>query len=109
MAESDRIARRLGSLGGQARRCHSRSGRRFSRFARFRFVADTRKFVFDAARELELPQPTLESYLRSNIDFSLDEENRRAGIVFRVRGKLGLIPPSQPIEWATAKAEAVKL
>jgi len=29
-----------------------------------------------AARELELPADKLESYLRDNIDFSLDEENR---------------------------------
>ena len=35
------------------------------------------EICFDAAREPELPQRTLESYLRDNIDYSLDEENRR--------------------------------
>src|SRR5207245_425447 len=34
------------------------------------------EICFDAARELELPQRTLESYLRHNIDFSLAEEKR---------------------------------
>jgi len=68
------------------------------------------EICFDAARELELPQPTLESYLRQNIDFSLDEENRRGlELYFAYAANLGLIPQAQPIEWAIAKAEAVKL
>ena len=63
----------------------------------------------DAARELELPQRTLESYLRQNIDFSLDEENRRGlELYFTRAAKLGLIPQAKPLEWAVAKAEAVK-
>jgi chorismate dehydratase len=65
---------------------------------------------FDAARDLELPQPTLESYLRHNIDFSLDAENRRGlESYFDHAEKLGLIPQAKPLEWATAKAEVVKL
>jgi chorismate dehydratase len=65
---------------------------------------------FDAASDLELPQPALESYLRQNIDFSLDEENRRGlELYFTHAAKLGLIPQTRPIEWAAAKAEAVKL
>jgi len=68
------------------------------------------EICFDAARELELPQRTLESYLRSNIDFSLDAENRRGlEFYFAYAANLDLIPPAKPIEWATAKAEAVKL
>jgi len=64
---------------------------------------------FDAARELELPQSALGSYLRHNIDFSLDAENRRGlELYFAHAAKLGLIPQAKPIEWAT-KAEAVKL
>jgi len=64
---------------------------------------------FDAARELELPQPALESYLRQNIDFSLDEENRRGlELYFTHAAKLGLISQAKPLEWV-AKAEAVKL
>jgi chorismate dehydratase len=65
---------------------------------------------FDAARELELPQRTLESYLRQNIDFRLDEENRRGlELYFEHAEKLGLIPQAKPLEWAATKAEAVRL
>ena len=68
------------------------------------------EICFDAARDLELPQPTLESYLRHNIDFSLDEENRCGlELYFDHAEKLGLIPQAKPLEWAAAKAEAVKL
>jgi predicted solute-binding protein len=63
-----------------------------------------------AARDLELPQQALESYLRHNIDFSLDEENRRGlELYFAHAAKLGLIPQAKPIDWAATKAEAVKL
>jgi predicted solute-binding protein len=65
---------------------------------------------FDVARELDLPQKALELYLRNNIDFSLDEENRRGlELYFAQAAKLGLIPQAKPLEWAAAKAEAVKL
>jgi len=68
------------------------------------------EICFDAASELELPQRTLESYLRHNIDFSLDEENRRGlELYFTYAAKHGLIPQAKPLEWAAAKAEAVKL
>jgi predicted solute-binding protein len=68
------------------------------------------EICFDAARELELPQRTLESYLRDNIDFSLDEENRRGlELYFTHAAKHGLIPQAKPLQWAVAKAEAVKL
>jgi chorismate dehydratase len=67
------------------------------------------EICFHAARELELPQRTLESYLRHNIDFSLDEENRRGlELYYDHAEKLGLIRQAKPLEWA-AKAEAVKL
>jgi chorismate dehydratase len=68
------------------------------------------EICFDASRELELPQRTLEEYLRRNIDFSLDEENRRGlESYFTSAAKLSLIPQTKPLEWAGAKAEAVKL
>jgi chorismate dehydratase len=68
------------------------------------------EICFDAARDLELPQPTLESYLRHNIDYSLDEENRRGlELYFTYAAKYGLIPQAKPLEYAAAKAEAVKL
>ena len=52
----------------------------------------------------------LESYLRENIDFSLDEENRRGlELYFAHAARLGLIPQAKPLEWAAAKAVAVNL
>ena len=63
-----------------------------------------------AAGDLELSQRALESYLRHNIDFSLDAENRRGlELYFTHAAKLGLIPQAKPIEWVNARAEAVKL
>jgi predicted solute-binding protein len=65
---------------------------------------------YEAAQDLELPQPTLESYLRNNIDFSLDAENRIGlELYFDHAARLGLIPQAKPIEWAVLKTEAVKL
>jgi chorismate dehydratase len=64
----------------------------------------------EASQDLELPQRTLESYLRDNIDFSLDAENRGSlELYFDYAAKLGLIPQARTIEWAAAKSEAVKL
>jgi chorismate dehydratase len=65
---------------------------------------------YQAAHDLELPQRTLESYLRNNIDFSLDAGNRRGlELYFEHAAKLGLIPRAGAIHWAAAKSEAVKL
>jgi chorismate dehydratase len=63
-----------------------------------------------AARELDLPQSALESYLRHNIDFSLGEQNRR-GLerYFQEAAKLGLIPVDKKITWAAAAKEAVSV
>ena len=65
---------------------------------------------YEAAQDLELPQSALESYLRDNIDFSLDAENRR-GLerYFENAANLRLIPEAKPISWASAKSEAMKL
>jgi chorismate dehydratase len=64
----------------------------------------------EAARELELPQQALESYLRHNIDYSLGEENRR-GLerYFYEAAKLGLIPRDKRIDWATGTKEAAQV
>ncbi len=65
---------------------------------------------YEAAQDLELPQRALESYLRNNIDFSLDAENCRGlELYFDHAAKLGLIPQAGAIQWAAAKSEAVKL
>ena len=68
------------------------------------------EICLDAARELELPVPALESYLRSNIDFSLDAENLRGlDLYYQHAAKLGLIPRAKPIAWADTKAIPLKL
>jgi chorismate dehydratase len=61
----------------------------------------------EAARDLELPQQALESYLRTNIDFSLGAENRRGlARYFHEAAKLGLIARDKKIVWASAAKEA---
>jgi chorismate dehydratase len=63
-----------------------------------------------AARELELPRQALESYLRHNIDFSLDAENRRGlELYFKYAAELGLIPQAKPLEWVGAMLEAERV
>ena len=64
---------------------------------------------YEAAQDLELPQRALESYLRNNIDYSLDAENRGGlELYFKHAAELGLIPQAGAIPWAAAKSEAVK-
>jgi chorismate dehydratase len=60
-----------------------------------------------AAEKLELPGAELESYLRENIDFTLDAENR-AGLelYFRKARQLGLIAEARAVEYAAAPAAA---
>jgi chorismate dehydratase len=71
-------------------------------------LARIAEISLDAARELELPQQALESYLRHNIDFSLGAENRLGlELYFRYAANLGLIPQARPIEWAHAKSEGL--
>ena len=65
---------------------------------------------YEAAQDLELPQRALESYLRNNIDFSLDAENRHGlELYFEHASRLGLIAKADAIQWAASKSEAVKL
>lgn len=72
-------------------------------------LAHLGEISYEAARDLELPAQALESYLRNNIDFSLDAENRRGlELYFEHAAKLGLIPRAEAIHWAAAKSEAVK-
>jgi predicted solute-binding protein len=60
-----------------------------------------------AAEKLELPAAELESYLRENIDFGLDAENR-AGLelYFRKAKQLGLIAEAREVEYAAASVAA---
>jgi len=56
-----------------------------------------------AAQELKLPAAALAAYLRRNIDYSLDEDNRRGLAHFFARASaLGLIAEHHPIAWAEA-------
>jgi chorismate dehydratase len=60
-----------------------------------------REISAEAALELDLPPKALEAYLRHNIDFTLDEENRRGlELYFRYAAEFGLIPRAKPIDWA---------
>jgi predicted solute-binding protein len=64
----------------------------------------------EAARELELPNAAVEMYLRENIDYTLDTENRR-GLerYFQEAAKLGLIAKNRTIEWAAAPSLAAQV
>jgi chorismate dehydratase len=56
-----------------------------------------------AALKLDLPAPSLERYLRENIDFSLDPENL-AGLelYFKLCAEAGIIPQAHPVEFAAS-------
>jgi chorismate dehydratase len=72
-------------------------------------LARIKEICSSAATELGLPQSELESYLRQNIDFSLDDENRRGlELYFEYSAKLGLIPEAKPIAWVAAKTEMAR-
>jgi len=60
-----------------------------------------------AALKLDLPARALERYLRENIDFSLDAENREGvDVYFRRCAEAGLIPRLRPLELAAAPGYA---
>jgi chorismate dehydratase len=64
-------------------------------------IARIDEISFHAANELELPAKALESYLRQNIDFSLDDENRRGlAEYYKLAAKHRLIPEPKPVERA---------
>jgi chorismate dehydratase len=55
-----------------------------------------------AAQELQLPAAALAAYLQRNIDYSLDEENRRGLKHFFARADaLGLVAENREIVWAS--------
>lgn len=58
-----------------------------------------------ASAKLDLPAEALESYLRENIDFSLDAENL-AGLhlYFEKCAQAGLIPRARPLSWVSPLA-----
>ena len=70
-------------------------------------LAHLEEIAANAAATLGLPQAHLQCYLRENIDFSLDEENR-AGLqlFFDKAAAAGLIPSSRPIEFVGQPLDA---
>ncbi len=70
-------------------------------------VARIAEIAEDAAQQLGLPAVALERYLRENIDFSLDAENR-AGLelYFERCAEAGLIPRARPLEFVAAPGDA---
>lgn len=65
----------------------------------------------DAADKMSLPQAELTSYLRDNIDFTLDSENISGlEMYYCLAAKLGLTPRAKAIEWAAvADADVIRV
>ena len=70
-------------------------------------LAHLEEIAEGAALKLDLPARALERYLRENIDFSLDEENR-AGLelYFQMCAEAGLISSARALELAAVPAKA---
>lgn len=73
-------------------------------------VANIAEISAVAAEEEGWPAAELLTYLRENIDFSLDEENL-AGLelYYCLAAKLRLIPQARSIEWVSERAGAVRI
>ncbi|HKF24880.1 MAG TPA: menaquinone biosynthesis protein [Candidatus Acidoferrum sp.] len=72
-------------------------------------LAHLAEICAEGARELGLPDKELSLYLRTNIDYSLDAENRKGLEEFFARAaRLRLIPQARPVAFAGAtRASAV--
>ncbi len=70
-------------------------------------LARLRDIAEGASLKLDLPAPALETYLRQNIDYSLDAE-QCAGLelYFQMCAEAGLIPAVRPLEFAPLPARA---
>jgi len=67
-------------------------------------LAQVREIAGEAAKQLRLPAEELLRYLSENIDYSLDEENRRGlEAYFERAARLRLIPRVKAIEWAKGR------
>jgi chorismate dehydratase len=70
-------------------------------------LARVGEIVEAAAEKLDLPAAELASYLRENIDYGLDAENRTGlELYFRKAAARGLIPSARAVEFAAAPAAA---
>jgi chorismate dehydratase len=72
-------------------------------------VAHLEEISAAAAAEQGLPATDLLTYLRENIDFTLDSENL-AGLelYYCLAARLSLIPQANPIEWACASKDTAR-
>lgn len=60
-----------------------------------------------ASVKLDLPPQTLETYLRENIDFSLDDENLAGlNLYFEKCARAGIIPRARPLQFASIPTAA---
>lgn len=67
-------------------------------------LAQVAEISAEAAKQLGLPAEELVRYLSENIDYSLDEENRRGlQAYFERAARLRLIPRVKAIEWAKVR------
>jgi chorismate dehydratase len=72
-------------------------------------IAHIEAICDQAERELDLPMAILLSYLRNNIDYSLDDENQRGLEHYFARAAaLGLISRAKPLEWASVEKLAAR-
>jgi chorismate dehydratase len=68
-------------------------------------ISRIREIAAEASGQLGLPAAALETYLRDNIDFSLDDENLRGlDLYFQKCAGLNLIPRPKPLEFAPVAA-----
>ena len=66
-------------------------------------MARIREISEGAALKLDLPADACDRYLRENIDFSLDEANRKGlELYYRYAAEDAIIPAAKSIEWAKA-------
>lgn len=68
-------------------------------------VARIAEIAEDAAPKLKMPVAALESYLRDNIDYGLDDANLRGlELYFRKAAETGVIDRARPVEFAASGA-----
>jgi chorismate dehydratase len=72
-------------------------------------LAHLEEICREASGALELPEKELSLYLRTNIDYSLDEENLKGlGDYYLRAARLGLIPEAKPIVIAASESTAAR-
>ena len=106
MAAPERVPAGAGGLGCSAGDGNAGDGRRFAASKAYG-VANIAEISAAAAEAEGWPAGELLTYLRENIDFTLDAENL-AGLelYYCLAAKLGLIPQAKSVEWASGEHAA---